>query len=485
VSEKCLVQHQDLREYLALLEKQGGLRRTKRPADPGWEMTAVLGKLEEEGDLSAVLFEEVPECPGWRVVGNLFAERRRLAIALNVSEEELLPTFLKRINAPIPARTVTTGPIKDHILTGKDADLDRLPLVHHHEKDAGRYLSSGVCISRDPDTGILDMGVYRFMVKDGKTLVPSLTQTSNISDIFRRSEESGKPLEVAIIPGVDPLVMLAASYGAPLGEDELAIAGGLRGEPLEVVPCETVDLLVPALAEMCIEAEIHPGERLPEAPFADQSLTYSRVKSGPRVTVRAITHRENPIHQFIFSGHRDVLHLMSIIFEATIYDAVRRVVPTVRAVHVPPSGAGFHCYVSMNRQPTTEGFETGEGKTALLAVLGAAPYIKLAVVVDDDINVFDEEEILWAIGTRFQPIDAHTGEPRYFVVPGAKGASPDPSAFHKAYPSSKLALDCTVRVDLPEEMRRQFWKAEVSGKDRIKLEDYFDNPKGSAGGAGK
>ncbi len=474
MAEEQLVRHRDLREYLALLEEHGVLRRVRRPADPAWEMSAVLGRLEEGGDFSTVLFEEVTGCPGWRVVGNLFAERSRLALALNVPEEEILSTFLKRIAAPIPARTVSSGPVKEHVLTGESADLNRLPLVHHHDKDAARYITSGVCVSRDPDTGTLGMGVYRFMVKDGKTLVPSLTQTSTISDIFRRCEEKGQPLEIAILPGVEPLVTLAASYGAPMGVDELSLAGGLRGEPVDLVPCETVDLQVPALAEMCIEAEIHPGERLPEAPFADQSLTYSRVKHGPRVTVRAVTHRERPIHQFIFSGHPDVLHLMGVIFEATIYEAVQRVVPTVRAVHVPPSGAGFHCYVSMTRKPTTEGFETGEGKTALMAVLGAAPYIKLAVAVDDDIDVFDEQQILWAIATRFQPIDAHTGEPRYFVVPGAKGASPDPSAFHKAYPSSKLALDCTVRVDLSEEMRFMFQKAEVPGKDRIDLEDYFD-----------
>lgn len=468
------VRHRDLREFLALLEERGQLRRVRRPADPAWEMTALLGRLEERGDASAVLFEEVQGCPGWRVAGNLFAERGRLALALGVSEEDTLSAFLKRIASPIPPRMVPSGPVQERVLRGGSADLHRLPLVQHHEKDAGRYISCGVCVSRDPDTGSLDMGVYRFMMKDGKTLVPSLTQTSNVSDIFRRCEERGKSLEAAILPGVDPLVTLAASYGAPLGVDELALAGGLRGEPLDVVRCETVDLLVPALAEMCIEAEIHPGERLPEAPFADQSLTYSRVKRGPRVTVRAITHRESPIHQFIFSGHADVLHLSSLIYEATIYEAVRRVVPTVRTVHVPPSGAGFHCYVSMTRRPTTEGFETGEGKTALLAVLGAAPYIKLAVAVDDDIDVFDEGQVLWAIATRFQPIDAHTGEPRYFVVPGAKGASPDPSAFHKAYPSSKLALDCTVRVDLPEEVRNQFRRAEVPGKDRIRLEDYID-----------
>ncbi|MFQ5694178.1 MAG: UbiD family decarboxylase, partial [Nitrospinota bacterium] len=365
MSEGGLVRHRDLRDYLALLEERGALRRVKRPADPAWEMTAVLGRLEERGDPSAVLFEEVTGCPGWRVAGNLFSERRRLALALNVPDAEILPAFLARVNAPIPPRTVPSGPVRDHVLTGASADLSRLPRVHHHEGDAARYISAGVCVSRDPDTGTPDMGVYRFMMKDGRTLVPSLTQTSNVSDIFRRCEERGKSLEVAILPGVDPLVTLAASYSAPLGVDELSLAGGLRGEPLEVVPCETVDVLVPARAEMCIEAEIHPGERLPEAPFADQSLTYSRVKRGPRVTVRAVTHRERPIHQFIFSGHPDVLHLMSLISEATIFEAVRRVVPTVRAVHVPASGAGFHCYVSMKRGPTTEGFETGEAKTAL------------------------------------------------------------------------------------------------------------------------
>ena len=474
MAEKALVRHRDLRDFLSILDEHGALRRTKRPVDPAWEMTAVLDRMEAGGDFSAVLFERVKDLPGWRVTGNLFAQRAHFALALNVPEEEILPTFQKRIAMPVPPRTVASGPVHETILTAGDATLDRLPLVHHHENDVARYISSGVCVSRDPDTGILGMGVYRFMVKDGKTLVPSLTQTSNISDIFRRCEEKGQSLEVAILPGVDPLITLAASYGAPMGVDELALAGGLRGEPVDLVPCRTVDLLVPASAEMCIEAEIHPGERHPEAPFADQSLTYSRVKQGPRVTVKAITHRENPIHQFIFSGHPDTLHLMSVIFEATIHESVRRAVPTVRDVYVPPSGAGFHCYVSMTRRPTTEGFETGEGKTALMAILGAAPYIKLAVVVDDDIDVFDEAQVLWALATRFQPIDAHTGEPRYFVVPGAKGASPDPSAFHKAYPSSKLALDATVRVDLPEETRAMFKRAEVPGRNEILLEDYFN-----------
>lgn len=475
MAENRLVHHRDLREYIEILDEHGDLKRAKRPVDPVWEMSAVLGRMEEQDDLSAVLFEAVQGLPGWRVVSNLFARRRHVALALNVAEEEILGAFQDRIGRSVPPRPVSEAPVKDQVLTGESATLNRLPLVHHHEKDVARYISAGLCISKDPDTGTQDMGVYRFMVKDEKTLVPSLTQTSNISDIFRRCEEKGRPLEIAILPGIDPLLMLAASYWAPMGVDELSLAGGLRGEAVDIVPCETVDLMIPALAEMCIEAEIHPGERHPEAPFADQSLTYSRVKSGPRVTVRAITHRENPIHQFIFSGHPDVLHLMSIIFEATIHDAVRRVVPTVRAVHVPPSGAGFHCYVSMSRKPTTEGFETGEGKTVLLAVLGAAPYIKFAVVVDDDIDVFDEQQVLWAVATRFQPIDAHTGEPRYFVVPGAKGASPDPSAFHKAYPSSKIALDATVRVDLPEDVREMFWRAEVPGKERISLEDYFTN----------
>ena len=475
MTETRLVRHDDLREFLEILDEHGNLRRAKCSVDPVWEMSAVLGQMEDQGDLSAVLFEEVKGLPGWRVVGNLFAQRHHVAMALNVPEEEILTAFQDRIKRPISPRPVSEAPVKDHILVGEDATLDRLPLVHHHEKDVARYISAGLCIYKDPDTGVQDMGVYRFMVKDEKTLVPSLTQTSNISDIFQRCEEKGQSLEIAILPGIDPLLMLAASYWAPMGVDELALAGGLRGEAVGVVPCETVDLMIPALAEMCIEAEIHPGARHPEAPFADQSLTYSRVKSGPRVTVRAITHRENPIHQFIFSGHPDVLHLMSVIFEAMIHDAVRRVVPTVKAVHVPASGAGFHCYVSMTRKPTTEGFETGEGKTVLLAVLGTAPYIKFAVVVDDDIDVFDEQQVLWAVATRFQPIDAHTGEPRYFVVPGAKGASPDPSAFHKAYPSSKIALDATVRVDLPEDVREMFWRATVPGKEQISLEDYFGN----------
>ena len=181
MAENRLVRHRDLREYLEILDEHGDLQRAKRPVDPAWEMSAVLGRLEEQGDLSAVLFEAVQGLPGWRVVSNLFARRRHVALALNVPEEEILRAFQDRIGRSIPPRPVSEAPVKDQVLTGESATLDRLPLVHHHEKDVARYISAGLCISKDPDTGAQDMGVYRFMVKDEKTLVPSLTQTSRTS----------------------------------------------------------------------------------------------------------------------------------------------------------------------------------------------------------------------------------------------------------------------------------------------------------------
>jgi len=467
----------DLRDALRRLKEAGGLRVVDREVDRSWEVTAVLDRLELEHRFPAVLFRSVKGFPGWSIAGNLFASRQAVATMLDAPPERLTGEIVRRLDRPIDPVLVGDGPVHERVLEGDDATLDALPIPTHHERDAGPYLSLGVTICKDPETGARNVGVYRYMQRGPRELVPSLTSISNIADIFGRQEAKGRPLDIAIVPGVSPLLALAASYKAPAGVDETALAGALAGEPLELVKARTVDVEVPASAELVIEAKIRPGARYPEAPFADMSRSYSRQKRGPLVEVQAITHRSDPILQLAFSGHPDATNMAAICHEVAIWRAVGQASSCVTGVHVPASGYGFHCYLAVRKVPTIEGGERGEQRNAMLAAVGAVPQIKLVVAVDDDVDIYDDTAVIGALARRFQAVDPMSGEQRLLVLPGVKGASYDPSSFHREYPSSKLLVDCTLRSDLSEQQRASFEEARTRGTEAIDLGDYFrDDP---------
>jgi len=472
----------DLRAALEVLRAAGELETVTRPVDPAWEVTAVLDRLEQDGRFPAVHFEAVNGHPDWSIAGNLFASRSKIAAFLGVTPGEVTETLAARLESPIepvlvgdgPAGSAATpAPSQEVVRLGGDADLANLPLVTHHERDAAPYVSLGVTIAKDPDTGRRNMGVYRYMQHGPRSFIPSLTSIANISDLFKKAEERGVPLEVAILPGVHPLIALAASYSAPAGADEVALAGGLLGRPVELVRAKTVDLEVPAQAEVVIEARIIPGARYPEAPFADMSRSYSRIKQGPMTEVTAITHRRRPILQIAFSGHPDATNMAAVCHEVAILRATRQASRGITGVHVPASGYGFHCYLSMKKRPTVEGRERGEQINVMLAALGAVPQIKLIVVVDDDVDIYRDDQVLGALARRFQVVDPLTRDERILVIPAAKGASYDPSSFHREYPNSKLLIDATIRSDLTEEQRGSFAEAHTVGGDRINLADYL------------
>jgi 2,5-furandicarboxylate decarboxylase 1 len=468
----------DLRAALAQLAACGELATVRRPVDRSWEVTAVLDRLEGDDRFPAVLFEAVEGYPGWSIAGNLFATRSKIAAFLGVTPGEVTETLAARLETPIEPVLIhssESAPAQEVVSLGEDADLAALPLVTHHERDAAPYVSLGVTVARDPDTGRPNMGVYRYMQHGPRSFIPSLTSIANISDLFKKAEELGVPLEVAILPGVHPLVALAASYSAPTGTNELALAGGLFGHPVRTVKAKTVDLEVPAEAETVIEARILPGARYPEAPFADMSRSYSRVKQGPMTEVTAITHRRQPIHQIAFSGHPDATNMAAVCHEVAILRATRQASRGVTAVHVPASGYGFHCYLAMKKRPTVEGRERGEQMNVMLAALGAVPQIKLIIVVDDDVDIYREDAVLGALARRFQVVDPLTRDQRILVIPAAKGASYDPSSFHREYPNSKLLIDATIRSDLTEEQRGSFTEAATVGAERIDLADYLSS----------
>ncbi len=462
----------DLHDVLDGLRGQQALLEVNRPVERSWEVAAVLDRLEYSGRFDPVLFRSVLGHPAWSILGNLFADRNTIASFLGIGASQLSAEFTRRLKHPIPAVMVDDGPVQAHLIAG-DAGLDAVPLPTLHERDAAPYISLGVAICRDPDTGVQNVGVYRFMQRGPRELVPSLTSISNAADIFRRYERRGQPMEMAIVPGASPALSLAASYRAAAGVDEAALAGGIAEEPLRLVRARTVDLDVPADAEVVVEALVQPGGRYPEAPFADMSRSYSRVKQGPLVTVNAITHREDPVLQLAFSGHADASNMAALCHEAAVWRAVSEATSCVRAVHVPANGYGFHCYLSVEKTPTIEGRERGEHRNAMLAVLGAVAQIKLVAVFDADIDIYDDDEVLGALARRFQAVDPLTGESRIQVIPNLRGATYDPSSFHREYPNSKLMIDATIPTELTDEERAGFEPAKCAGSEKIQLADYF------------
>ena len=263
---------------------------------------------------------------------------------------------------------------------------------------------------------------------------------------------------MAVAIGHHPAFYIGCLSFTSLETDEFAVAGGIMGEPVELVRCRTLPLEVPAYAEIVLECEILPQVRKKEAPFGEYPGTYGPQRDNPVVKVKAITMRRNALYQSSFVGHADNLLLSGIVRSTTIMRTVKLASPKVRAVHVPPSGrCRFICYLAVEK------IIEGEPKNAAMAAFAADPFLKYVVVVDQDVNILNDEEVLHAIATRVR------ADTDIFMVTHAKGSPLDPASYDPAAGShlvTKMGIDATRKANYPEEIR-------VPGSEEINLEDYF------------
>jgi UbiD family decarboxylase len=425
---------QDLRSYLDLLKRRrpDELVIVSRPIDPVHEITAFVVKLEREARRRPVLVFENVRGTRFPVLTNLHASRARLALAINASPEATLPTYLSAMERPIAPRVVESGPVKDVVLKGDAVDLGALPQIVHHEGDGGVFLTAAISFAKDPTAETWNCAYNRLMLKGRDTTSIHLTLGKHLWEFQRLAEARNQPLPVAFAIGVHPAIALGALAIGSVDEDERGIMGGLLGEPLELVKCETSDVLVPAQAEMIIEGVILPHERTAEGPFGEFTGYSLGQRQREVVKVRAITHRRDAYFQDIAVAHLDHMLLSTIPIEANLYRAVRAMVPSVKAVRVP---APFTCYVSIEQRIV------GQAKNAILAVLGSDLYMKRVVVVDHDVDVFDDRQVNWAIATRSQP------DRDFVIVSHARGSDLDPSAREDGY-SGKWGVDATAKPSL-------------------------------------
>jgi 2,5-furandicarboxylate decarboxylase 1 len=447
---------QDLRSYLNLIKQDQpeDFLTVSREVDPAFEITAITVKLEQEAKLRPILLFEKVKGTKFPVLTNLHAGRSRLAAAIHAKPGEMQRAYLRAMERPIAPKLVSKAPAKDVILTGDKVDLYKLPQILHHQEDAGAYITAAISFAKDPNSDTWNCAYNRLMIKSRDTTSIHLPLAKHLWEFQRAAEGQGKPLPVAFAIGVHPAIALGCLAIGSIDEDERAIMGGLLGEPLELVKCETSDLLVPAQAEMILEGEILPHERTPEGPFGEFTGYSLGERQREVLKVRAITYRRDAIFQDVTVGHLDHLMLSTTPIEANLYRAVRAMVPTVKAVRVP---APFTCYVSIEQRIS------GQAKNAIMAVLGADLYMKRVVVVDHDVDIFNDRQVNWAIATRCQP------DRDIAIISNARGSDLDPSTKEDGN-TAKWGVDATAKPSLAAYTPRHRIPPEVWR--RINLKDF-------------
>jgi len=364
-------------------------------------------------------------------VMNLFADRQRIAWMVGAeSPAGFNDHWLEAEEHPIPAVVVEEGPVQEVVSLGEAVDVRQLPISRHFHQDAGRYISSGILVCKDPDTGVRNLSYQRLQIHHGNRFGASLHSRGHIWDHLQRAAARGQNLEVAVVLGAHPAVHLAAGAKVAMEVDEYDIAGGLLKQPVELVKCQTIDVEVPANAEIVLEGELLAGVHEDEGPFGEYT-GYSTFRSTRNVlAIKAITRRAQPIYLDVIPGYsNEHLLLGRAAKEAHVFQRLQEVLPTLKVLNYPKSGTHFHAYMSFKK--TAE----GQARHALMLLFGLDSYIKLAVAVDDDIDVYNEEEVLWALATRFQ------ADRDMFVVPKVFCNRLDPSSEDGM--SAKMGLDAT------------------------------------------
>jgi 4-hydroxy-3-polyprenylbenzoate decarboxylase/2,5-furandicarboxylate decarboxylase 1 len=440
----------DLREFITFLESRGELLRTNKPVDVKFEISSYIRKTSDQQG-PALLFEKVKNfnMPG---LGGVFATRERAFLALETSNEGYVHKFQNALDHLLAPKLVAKGPCKEVIYTGKDVDLGKLPVPIFSEKDPAPFITLGLCISRNPKSGGKNTSIYRLQLK-GRNRLGIMAQ--HLVRQLLEAESIGKGLPIAIAIGTDPVLPLATQWMAPYGTDELALAGSLRGEPVEMVKAETVDLEVPATAEIIIEGTVLPNVREEEGPFGEVSGYYTPSNPKPVIEVSAITHRNNPIYQAALTGMPTTENhvLKQLPLEATYYWQLKKEFPGVTAVHFPAAGTvGMTCVIAMK-----QAYEC-EARNVIAAMIGTRRN-KITIVVDDDVDIFDMEKVWWAITTRTQ------ADEDVIVFPRVVATAMDPSV-RKLRVGSSLGIDATVPFGqpFPEIVK-------VPGSDKVSLDD--------------
>ncbi len=399
----------DLRGFLAQEEKKrpGSLIRFKEPIDPNrFETIAFLKHLEQRGEEKMVLFENVRTLNGepspFPLFYNPFVTRQLCADALGMDELEsnmelsLEVARLEQQKGELENLPKGRAPCKEIVLKGAEADIGTLPIPMHHKDDVGPYFTMA-CVMKSPEGGFYDITFTKNMYYGPRKMSFSAHPHHHLEAILQEYEKKNQRAPVVVILGHHPTLFLSTCCVTPFGNDDYRTAAAFLKEPLRLTPSESwgENFLVPADAEVIIEGEVPPGVREKQNPFGEILGYYQEEMKVPVIEVTAITHRKNGVVQDFWPGRMDHWNLGGIPKEGSVFNVIKKNVPGIRAIHLSPSGCGRSiCYISIHKE-----FDNEPHKAAMQAFV-EMPNLKLAVIVDEDIDVFNEREVLWAVGTR-------------------------------------------------------------------------------------
>jgi len=431
--------HLAARERLTVLKPGTALR---------FELAAIAKRLDGQ---RATLFPR-PDGHAIPVVSGLVSDRGWMAEAMGVEPAEVLSRFQDAALNPIPWRETTAAPAQE--IVHREVNLEKLlPLPIHNEHDSGPYVTAGLMITRNPRTGKQNVSIHRCQVSAPNRLgVLLLPRHAHM--FFEMAEEGGRPLEAAIVVGIDPLTLLASQAIAPVDVDELTIAGALHRRPLAVVKCLTSDLRVPADAEIVIEGRFLPRVRELEGPFGEFPQYYGERAERHVMEIDAVTHRKDAIFHTIVGGGLEHLLLGAIPREATLLAHLQRSFPNVRDVHLARGGVcRYHLYVQIHKR------QEGEAKNIMLGAFAGHYDVKHVIVVDEDVDIHNPDEVEWAVATRFQ------ADRDLVVVSESQGSKLDPSTRNGV--GAKMGLDATKPLAANE---MTFKRIRVPGEENVDVE---------------
>ena len=427
---------QDLRTFLRELEAAdpAALVRIREPVALDYDATAIAFEFARQGRSPAILFENVRGSK-FPVLMNLFGNRARYAFALGVKERELARKWGAGGAGPLAPELVERGPVLDVVRRGAEVDLGALPIMRHFVEDGGAYVTNAMFVAKDPESGVRNASFHRLQVNGKARFGTSLHSRRHLWNYARKAKSMGLDrLPVAVVIGCHPLITFGAGlWKGPIEADEYEMAGGFLGAPLPVVAGVTVPIEIPAAAEIAIEGQLLLEANEPEGPFGEFTGYASERSTRHALEVSAILHRRDAIYHSIVPGISDEhTLLLGIAQEARQLKAIQAQYPSVVDVAYPKSGTRLlHCYVSV-REPAP-----GEARNIAAVAIGDNLSLKLVVVVDHDVDVHDEQEVMWAVATRFQAATDME------LIKVGMGAVLDPS--NNDGTTSKLIIDATCK----------------------------------------
>ncbi|ABM81274.1 menaquinone biosynthesis decarboxylase [Hyperthermus butylicus] len=469
----------DLREFLEVLEERGELRRIREPLSPVLEIPAVLRRVMERRG-PALLFENVKGYPGWRVAGNIFGSLERIKLALGVENlEEIgwrlvsqawrqppmtLGGKLRSLKEVMDLgrytpRLVRRAAFQETVVEGEKVDVSSIPAFKSWPRDGGRYITFGQVYTVDPATGVTNIGVYRVMLRPPRELVIHWQLHKRGRHAYLEAAKRGEPLPVAVVVGSDPAAMLAGVMPVPYPLDKLLFAGVMAGRGVEVYRLPN-GVPVPASSELVLEGYVEPGRLSEEGPFGDHWGYYDKpTEKFPVMTVERMWIRSNPVYVGTVVG-KPVLEDAYIgkAVERIFLPVIRTLLPEVVDINMPEYGV-FQGVAIVSIRKTYP----GQAKKVMMALwgLGQMALTKIIIVVDEDINVHDLNQVLWAVAAHVDP------QRDVVVVPGTHTDQLDPATPVPGY-GSKLGIDATRK--LPEEYGGKAWPEEVEPDPQVEEE---------------